>query len=453
MVRNSGILLFLTLIVVVAMVGCSDDAVTPAPGDGPPDGTVDPGAGAFEFTIETAGDPANPFPGPFVVRGRNVHYDENLGALVADLSVVNRSHHTYNEPVSLTFTKILPDGVEVLNADSGGTGVGAKIMFQFANDDAMWTPGEESFPRPVHFGVQRGHAVAFSARIGVGPEPDLGIIAGVVWHDRNENGERESDEEGIPGVEIFITRGDGPEITPNTPPEILYRALTDRSGRYAVRRLDPGFYVVTKSTTDRLKPTTPATIQVLLVEDNGQVSDFLDADFGCVRAESQPTLAVGDFVWVSGKYSLEINSIAASGILVGKCERDNLLEPPCPDHPSQLAGTVTDIDMAGHRLQLMGTWITMERDDGAIDNFRAGDLDLADVRIGDRVRARVRRMPSVTTNEMLLIGLDLFKWEHEHDILHGHVQDVHMLDGTLRGFVSLNTRVFVTALTGIEWPR
>ena len=37
--------------------------------------------------------------------------------------------------------------VEILNPDNDIHGPGAAIVFEFANDDAMWTPGEESFPR------------------------------------------------------------------------------------------------------------------------------------------------------------------------------------------------------------------------------------------------------------------------------------------------------------------
>ena len=45
---------------------------------------------------------------------------------------------------------------------------GAAIVFHFANDDGLWTPGEESLARTVEFGVTKGTAIAFIARLDLG---------------------------------------------------------------------------------------------------------------------------------------------------------------------------------------------------------------------------------------------------------------------------------------------
>ena len=68
-------------------------------------------------------------------------------------AVVNAGERSYPEPASLTFVSLLPDTVEVLNADNGETGPGASFGFQFANDDLEWSPGEERLPRTVAFDV------------------------------------------------------------------------------------------------------------------------------------------------------------------------------------------------------------------------------------------------------------------------------------------------------------
>ena len=67
--------------------------------------------------------------------------------------------------------QLLPPEITVLDADNGENGVGASYRFTFANDDAMWTPGEESLPRTVRFVVaaRDGHRLRGADRRGPGP--------------------------------------------------------------------------------------------------------------------------------------------------------------------------------------------------------------------------------------------------------------------------------------------
>lgn len=265
--------LFLVLCLLVGSlvaVGCSDGPVTPPPGDDTnihvdlaPNGTD------FSVKLDAVDTPQGLVRGPFLLRGRNLHYDDEVGALVVDLTITNNGETTFVMPVSITFFRILPEGTLILNSpDDGPT-----FYFDFANDDLAWTPGEESFPLTVMFGVAPEVSVAFNAQIGVGGVHNDGRISGRVWFDENRNGLQDDGEGGLPGVPVKLDDG-GPQ-------ENLHLAVTDGDGRYAFGNLPAGAYEVrVHEVPGRMTSTTPSSLHVLLAPVGDGGGTFDAADFG-----------------------------------------------------------------------------------------------------------------------------------------------------------------------------
>lgn len=295
---NGGTLLRFGFIVLaglgLVLAGCSDDSPTNLtqnnadPTTGVFHGEVPDNAPDFEIISTRNGDPENPLPGPFAIRGRNIHYDGEAGNLVVDLSVVNLGEETYNEPVTLTFLSLLPDGVTVANPDNDEHGAGAAIVFEFENDDAMWAPGEESLGRETRFVVDEGVSIGFVARLDTGSDtPTQGSIGGMVWNDENGDGIMDETEAGLAGAVLELS-AEGLEPVETTSGE---------DGTYRFDDLDSGFYKVMKKPSDSMTPTTSPMIYVVLVEENGAVASFMAANFGCMEDDTGPTGIIKGKVW------------------------------------------------------------------------------------------------------------------------------------------------------------
>jgi hypothetical protein len=478
--RFLGPLTIVALALAAVFGGCSGDAVTPTENDqnnstGFINGDISASGGTFEYTVDTAGDPNSPISGPFTIRGKNIHYVDSLQALSVDITVEHACRCTFNEPIGLTFLDLLPEGVTVQNPDNGEHGPGAAIVFEFENDDGVWGPFEESLPRTVLFGVDAGVSIAFVARIDIGAPPDEGSIGGVVWHDANENGEREANEPGLAGVEIQMVATNGPEISP---PEILWRAITDETGHYQFDGLDARSYEVSLVLRDDLRPTTPTVLHVILVEQNGTVSDFLEADFGLVPLDPppRPIIEVGDFVDVWGEYAGGVNHPLMSKLIrVTKCnaprpelvidtaslQNDTTDVDPCHLPVGALVGPVTGIASEERVLFVMGTPVRFAlpptdtvpddstfapqfQDDGTL----CKGIDFDDVRIGDRIAVFARNDPERRT----LTGLRICEAPSDADEVHGKVERILTTPmGILNAFVVMRTTVVVTQTTRIEF--
>jgi hypothetical protein len=439
-------------------------------------GEIDPASTGFEVVTETAGDPDFPIPGPYIIRGKNVHYVDSLQVLSVDFTVEHRyrCRCEFLEPVSLTFINLLPPGVTVENPDNDVNGPGAAIVFEFENDDGVWSPFEESLPRTVHFGVDPGVSIGFVARIDFGQDDRFGSIGGVVFHDVNENGIIDPDESGVGGVEILMHSLDGPETAQ---PEIAWRTVTDREGGYRFDGLDAGHYKVSTPLRPGLRPTTPLSMDVILVERDGRVEDFLMANFGVVVTDPQPPLiAVGDYVWVSGRFSRSKDDevryrFDAAEILVRPCSN----EPPtqdvfrrCRGFAGAMCGPVTAIDPEKRVLDIMGTPVFFEVDFDTIpdDSTYYADLrtidgqagcddciDFDDVAPGDRICADVIRIYTFADGPQL-IGLRMRLWDGTDEKLTGPVERVRTHDdGRLAGIRVLDTAVYISDDTVIRLLR
>lgn len=431
--RSQLLRLFVLATALFFVAGCSDDSTAPTNSQSATQliqGEI--GDADFEIRIGATRNGNQQIEGPFVLRGTNLHYEDSLQVLVVDLTIENQGDVAHAEPVALTFVNLIPDGVTVQNPDNGINGDGAAINFLFANDDGQWTPDEMSLPRTVQFGVAPNTSIGFTARLDVGEPIDGGSIAGQVWNDANEDGVVDADEAGIRGALIAL-RSSGDPDTMST--EGL-TTRTDGNGLYAFHHLAAGVYTVSKMPSDRMRPTTPTEITVLLTETDSDVSDFTDANFGCVVENTPPSpFPIGAFLEVNGHYAADPDRLIAQGVDVSRCEADdddddddNVLVLNNGDHDGdddddgedcergKLRGPVTEIDAVNFAFAVMGTWVS------ANENTFPAELE-----VGDRVDVRVHHGDA----DDLIVDV-VKEWHNRnYEQVHGRIDSVVIEDDAL----------------------
>jgi hypothetical protein len=495
MLKNVSIVLFIALLPGFVFSGCSDETVVPTENNQAAvttlvEGDIDPDGGGFEYIVDSAGEGTDR-PGPFAILGSNIHYVDSLHVLSVDFRVENRGTIDHFEPVTLAFVRLMPDTVEVENPDNGEHGAGAMIRFQFENRDNVWTAGETSLPRTVLFEVGEGESIGFVARIDVGMDESGGSIGGLVWHDVDENGELDDGENGVGGVEIYLTMEDDPE--PSASPAATWRTVSAGDGTYRFDGLDAGHYTVSKGMDQSFRPTTPTEIEVILVESGGEVSDFLLANFGCVPAMGTDRIEIGDWVSVNGDFFADPDRIMARGIDVVRCD----VPPPPPDTipdlsvamfdgdgngddrdwddcdecehwgcwglKNELRGPVTGVNRDENALEIMGVWVHFDMlpDTVVTDSLTSvasgGDghkpkskwLDPDDVNVGDRVRARAIRWQ----DDDRLYGFFLKEWKGTPEKVFGRVEVVSAPSGPIDYITVLGLDVIITARTEIHFKQ
>jgi hypothetical protein len=487
----------MSVLLVAAFIGCHGETTEPAPfkasnTTGVVRGEIDPDDVAFEYEIK--GNSTDPMVGPFVLRGSNINYVDSLNALSVDLTIENNGQVAHPLPIGLTFVSFMPTSVTVENPDNDEHGAAAAIVFAFANRDNEWTPGEKSLPRTTLFGVDEGVSIGFVGHVDIPQDNSSGTIGGIVWNDINKDGIMDNDEPGVAGAVVFLYDSSDPDtLTLND--NHRARAETARDGSYRFDGLEAGFYLVVRDFTDRgCFPTTPTTINVVLVEQDGVVKDFLIANFGCeVRdVPPRPEIEIGDYVKVNGDYVEEGDGrLMARSIELIKCESppdpDSMLvraawdgdddgDDDCDDEDhdwddchrnacwglkNELRGPVTDIDRDNCEVEIMGSWVrivmceadpdtiaepTLSGNDGD-DKRHKWELDLDDVEIGDKVRVRVLRKD----NDDTLYGYRLKKWNGTPDKVYGRIDALSAPSGPIEAITVLGVYVVIKGNTNIHY--
>ena len=406
-------------LVFAMLPGCSGDTTTPEnpvpAATGVASGVI--GDSDFEIRFADAGSPNAPYEGPFVLRGTNLHYDADAGVLVVDLTVRNDSDDDLPLPVTLTFTRLLPDGVTVENPDNDEHGAGAMIVFHFTDRDVVWSPGEESQPRTVEFGVDEGVSIGFTVRLDVGTPPSGGAISGVVFFDGNRNGEQEASEPGLASMQLELVH-DGP--SPETVVQ-MWRALTDESGHFEFPGLRAGSYTLTKTVFRGTEPTTPTVLHILLTESDGVVGSFDEADFGCIVPPDFYWIRPGDYVRVKGTFYEIPYRIFGEGTELVRCRPPFVdCEPVDPDCPcsggvQMLRGPVTNLPEDGYNaIEVMGLpmWVAVFGSD-EVDY----SIDPKSLEVGDLVETEIWFAIDGTA-----IARTLHEWTGDHVEVHGTVR-------------------------------
>ena len=467
---NKRSLLFLLAAALMVVVGCSDQSDPTNPESFTQQlsamvrGEISKDQVDFEFAAELGKGFEDPDQGSILVRGRNLAYDSELGALTVDLSVYNDSDSSFPEPVGLTFVQFIPADVTILNSDNDQNGIGALVMFEFDNDDGSWGPGEESQSRSVQFNVASGVSVGFVGRIDVGMTPDGGAIGGMVWNDENEDGVIDPDEVGVGGVTMMLHAGQDTSVAP------LSTEVTAEDGSYLFEGQDAGYYTVVRMPQDGLVGTTPPEMAVILVEMDGTVSDFLLANFGVKTGDVPPVddfVRVGDYVDAQGQYYAEPHRMYAEKFKVKRCDGDDDGDDDDGDDDGdddddddgdddgdkdgdddfdkhgcrqndcwgRLAGPVTDVNNSEGYIEIMGTKVYGHDKD---------PKDPWDFERGIRVRVEATRDLD-TDDAMVMACKKLHWWNGNRDRIKGFVQEVVYGDeGNITGVIVLNTLIEVS---------
>jgi hypothetical protein len=266
------------LFVLGFIAACSDDSPTGAGGDQGALGQVDPN-GATDFMLGSTTVDGLP-DGRIDVWAHNLTVNGDSAQVLVSFDVVlhNRSRTDVYAPIWFFITRIIPNDVYVLNSDIVYIRPGPP-GFDFSDQlggDNKLEAGEVSGPRTVKFGMEELKSFSIGFRVTSGMPPDDVVVSGLVFFDRNRNGERESSEPGIPGLMLHMTG-----VQETGPPEILRTAVTDAAGRYGFRGAPAGIHQVRAFGPPQWVPTTPNPMIVTLLSDSaGGVIPLVGVDFG-----------------------------------------------------------------------------------------------------------------------------------------------------------------------------
>lgn len=281
--RLQGYLISLIIVgLLLVLPSCSDDPTrTPASADTHATGYIDPSQ-TGGFLLGTVATGLSSAQVEVWAYNLTVESDEIVSF---DAVIKNMCRCPIEAPIYFVITSVVPDVVQVENADMEGPD---GPVFDFSDDigdDGILGPLEKSEPVNMQFRWPEPMAFAIGFRVDAGP-PSGGSISGIVFNDLNGDGVRGSLEPGIPGIIV--------ELHPSAR-EILYRARTDNNGYYVFPDLTADVYRAEAQADPnvQMRPTTPNPLVVSLVElPDGTVSDFEDADFGFLVGSTWPGIPI-----------------------------------------------------------------------------------------------------------------------------------------------------------------
>ncbi|PTH57789.1 SdrD B-like domain-containing protein [Staphylococcus agnetis] len=130
------------------------------------------------------------------------------------------------------------------------------------------------------------------------PVPATYNLGDYVWNDSNKDGIQNSNEVGIEGVVVTLTKPDGTTVT----------TTTDASGKYVFKDLENGEYTITFTTPNGFEPTL-TNVGDYRLDSNGvstsatiNNADNMSVDSGFYQPTVEPTPVpatynLGDYVW------------------------------------------------------------------------------------------------------------------------------------------------------------
>ena len=265
----------LALFLIGFLISCSEDPTDTGGDDGAfnSTGDIDP-LGEQDFLLSTV-DLGHDIRGTLEIWVFDLTIESD-SAVSFDIAIANKTDRDVYPPIHFVITKIIPNSINVLNAD--GFTPDQFPFFDFSDDigdDGVLAAGETTGRVKVRFGWPHPMPFAIGFRLYLGQKPIEGVIGGVVFTDRDQDGHFDPEHDtGIAGIPIELR----PTAGEPTRPRVID---TNREGRYGFEGLPAGVYKVTIVPLPGMKLTTPPELLVTLIElPDGTVSSFFDANFG-----------------------------------------------------------------------------------------------------------------------------------------------------------------------------
>ncbi|HXV13536.1 MAG TPA: DUF5666 domain-containing protein, partial [Candidatus Krumholzibacteria bacterium] len=217
-------------------------------------------------------------------------------------------------------------------------------------------------------------------------------------------------------------------------------------GNYAFHRLPAGVYTVSIPPKPGIEPVTPTEITVLLTETEGDVSDFLDANFGVLASYVPPDpFPIGAYIEANGEYATDPDRLVAQGIELARCGHnpyspfdggdDDDDDGDNDDYDDErdcrkgkLRGPVTAVDDENGAFAVMGTWVSIDPTTTAYE-----------VEVGQRLDVRVHR-----ADDGSLVADVIKPWHSDKEQVHGRIDEVEIGDDGVVQLKVLDTLVIVT---------
>jgi len=149
-------------------------------------------------------------------------------------------------------------------------------------------PGAQSGPEPHEVSLAPGEDYTDADFGYVG----RGTISGIVWHDRNENGQQDLGEEGLSNVTVCLYEDEDGDGVMDPEDDLLLCTATGPDGEYLFSDLWPGTYIVVETDPEGYFSSTPNILAVTLIV-VGPSGSAPDNNFGDLRGLA----ALGDFAW------------------------------------------------------------------------------------------------------------------------------------------------------------